>query len=186
MMSRHTSSRALRVRTRRGFSQIEIAASTAMLGILMTATLTSIAASRTRAGSEMARLQAQSLASELLAEILSQPACDPENGPTTTLGLESGESDGSNRSKWDDVDDFHNLSESPPRNRLGININGYTDWSRTTTVERLQSNDWTATNSTYDRVYRVTVNVSRNGSVIANAIGYKNGDPTTSSPFQGP
>jgi MSHA pilin protein MshD len=174
------------LRRPQGFSQIEVVASTAMLGILMTATMTSIAASRTRAATEMSRLQTQSLANELLAEIISLPACDPENGPPTTLGLESGESDGNNRSKWDDVDDYHNLSESPPRNRLGININGYTGWSRSTTVERLRSNNWTTTNSTYDRVYRVTVNVSRNGSSIATAIGYKNGDQTTSSPFQGP
>ena len=185
-MSSCVMNRVLGSRTPRGFSQVEIVASTAMLGILMTATMTSIAASRTRAGSEMSRLQAQSLANDLLTEILSLPACDPENGVPTTLGLEASESDGTNRSQWDDVDDYHNLSESPPQNRLGNAINGYTDWSRTTTVEQLRSNDWTTTNSTYDRAYRVTVKVSRNGSVIATAIGYKNGDPTTSSPFQGP
>lgn len=171
---------------RQAFSQIEVVASTAMLGILMTATMTSIAASRMRVTSEMARWQGQSLANEMLAEILSLPACDPENGPPTSLGLESGESDGTNRSKWDDVDDYHNLSESPPRNRSGVAITGYAGWVRTTTVERMQSGNWTRTNSTYDRVYRVTVNVTRNSTPIATAIGFKNGDQLTSSPFQGP
>jgi len=169
-----------------GFTQIEIVASTALLGVLFTAALTSVAASRTRATSEMARLQAQSLANELLAEILSLPARDPENGTSSTLGLESGESNGVQRSKWDDVDDYHNLSESPPRNREGINVTGYTGWSRSTIVERIRSNNWTLVHSTYDQAYRVTVRVSRNSNLLATAIGYKNGDQRTSSPLQGP
>jgi len=170
----------------RGFSQIEVVASTAMLGIVMTATMTSIAASRTRAASEMIRLQGTSLANELLTEILALPAADPENGASTTLGRETGESNGSNRSNWDDVDDYHQLSESPPCNRSGVIINGYSSWSRRTTVERLRSNNWTTTNTTYDRVYRVTVVVSRSGKTIATSVAYKNGDSLTSSPFQGP
>lgn len=175
-----------RFRSARGFTQIEIVASTALLGVLFTAALTSVAASRTRATSEMARLQGQSLANDLLAEILSLPACDPENGASSTLGLESGESDGVQRSKWDDVDDYHNLSESPPRNREGINITGYTSWSRSTLVERIRSSNWTLINSTYDQAYRVTVRVYRNNNLLATAIGYKNGDQRTSSPLQGP
>lgn len=173
-------------RTRKGFSHIEIAASTAMLGILVTATMTSIAASRARVASEMSRFQGRSLANELLTEILSLPACDPENGPPATLGLESGEADGTNRSKWDDVDDYLDLTESPPRNRLGVEITGYSGWLRSTTVDRLRSENWTQTDSSYDQVYRVTVTVTRNNVLIATSVGYKNGDQLTSSPFQGP
>lgn len=186
MMLRDQTARWHRKHLPRGFSQIEVVASTAMLGIVMTATMSSIAASRTRAASEMIRLQGTSLANELLTEILALPAADPENGASKTLGLETGESSGTSRSGWDDVDDYHQLSESPPCTRSGININGYADWSRSTTVERLRSDDWTMTKTTYDRVYRVTVVVSRSGRTIATSIGYKNGDSVTSSPFQGP
>jgi hypothetical protein len=175
-----------RSRCSRGFSQMEVVASTAMLGIVMTATMTSIAASRSRTSSEMARLQGESLANELMTEILALPAVDPENGPSTTLGRETGESNGFDRSKWDDVDDYHSLSESPPRNRTGMNLAGFASWTRQTTVERLRSSNWTQTNSSYDNVYRITVNVSRNGRLINAAVGYKNGDQWTSSPFQGP
>ncbi len=186
MMLREQADRWYRKHMPRGFSQIEVVASTAMLGIVMTATMTSIAASRTRASSEMIRLQGTSLANELLTEILALPAVDPENGASTTFGLETGESSGTSRSGWDDVDDYHRLLESPPRNRSGFNISGYTNWSRSTLVERIRSNNWTTTSTTYDRVYRVTVVVSRSGRTIATSVGYKNGDPLTSSPFQGP
>lgn len=175
-----------RLRAVRGFSQIEIVASTAMLGLVMTATLSSIAASRTRTTSEMIRLQGQSLANELMVEILAFPACDPDDGPPTDLGLESGESDGANRSKWDDVDDYYNLSESPPKNRMGIDIKGFANWSRQTSIQRLESGDWTLESGEYQQAYRVSVTVSRDGQAVATAVGYKNGDLRTSSPFQGP
>jgi MSHA pilin protein MshD len=186
MMRLRNTRRSRRSRYSRGFSQIEVVASTAMLGIVMTATMTAIAASRTRAFSEMVRLQGEALANELITEILALPATDPENGPSTTLGLETGESNGLARTTWDDVDDYHNLSESPPRNRAGTNLAGFASWSRQTTVERLRSSNWTRTNSTYDNVYRVRVSVSRSGRLIATAVGYKNGDSLTSSPLQGP
>lgn len=175
-----------RIRAVGGFSQMEIVASTALVGIVMVATMSSIAASRKRAAFELIRLQGQSLANELLTEILALPACDPEDGASTTLGLESGESGGAGRTRWDDVDDYHRLTESPPQTREGTDILGFSNWSRETIVERLKSDDWTKINSEYDKVYRVTVSTLRNGERVAIAIGLRNGDQRTNSPLRGP
>jgi len=102
-----------RSRSTRGFSQIEVAASTALMSVLMIATMASIAASRKRTTDEMNRLQGQLLATELLSEILSLPACDPQSVPPATPGRESGETNGNIRTNWDDVDDYHNLTHKP-------------------------------------------------------------------------
>jgi len=185
-MRRNHSCRWRRFRAVGGFCQMEIVASTALVGIVMVATMSSIAASRKRAAFELIRLQGQSLANELLTEILALPACDPEDGASTTLGLESGESGGAGRTKWDDIDDYDGLSESPPQTREGSDIPAFGNWSRKTIVERLKSDDWTNINSDYDNVYRVTVSTLRNGVSIAVTIGYRNGDQQTNSPLRGP
>lgn len=176
----------LRIRPARGFSQIEVAASTALLSVLMVATMASIAASRNRATAEMNRLQGQLLATELLTEILSLPACDPQSGPPATLGRESGETNGDIRTNWDDVDDYHNLSESPPKDRSGTDISGFSSWTRTTVIERLKSNDWTQTNLTYASAYRINVSLSCNSQLITTVTAYKNGDTPSNGPLQGP
>ncbi|MBM3965704.1 MAG: hypothetical protein FJ308_11665 [Planctomycetes bacterium] len=170
----------------RGFSQIEVAASTALMSVLMIATMASIAASRRRATAEMNRLQGQLLATELLTEIMSLPACDPQSGPPATLGRESGETNGSIRTNWDDVDDYHNVTESPPKSRSGTDIPGFPGWTRSTVIERLRSADWTQTNASYASVYRITVSLSRNNQTITTVTAFKNGDTRTVGPLQGP
>jgi len=170
----------------RGFSQIEVAASTALLSVLMIATLATIAASRRRANDEMNRLQGQLLATELLTEILSLPACDPQSGPPGTLGREPGENNGDIRTNWDDVDDYHNSTESPPKYRTGLDIPGFASWTRTTVIERLKSNDWTKTSPSYASIYKITVSLSRNGQLITTVTSFKNGDTPINGPLQGP
>lgn len=152
----------------------------------MIATMASIAASRRRATSEMNRLQGQLLATELLTEIQSLPACDPQSGPPATLGRETGETNGNIRTNWDDVDDYHNVTESPPKNRSGTDIPGFSSWTRTTVIERLTSNNWTQTNVTYAFAYKITVSLSRNGQLITTVTAFKNGDTPTNGPLQGP
>jgi len=175
-----------RSRSTRGFSQIEVAASTALMSVLMIATMASIAASRKRTTDEMNRLQGQLLATELLSEILSLPACDPQSVPPATPGRESGETNGNIRTNWDDVDDYHNLTESPPKSRSGTDIPGFSTWTRSTVIERLKSNDWTQTNATYAFSYRITVSLSRSGQSITTVTAFKNGDTPTHGPLQGP
>jgi len=177
----------LNYRRVQGFSQIEVAASTALMGVIMIATTTAIAASRRRATAEMNRLQGQLLATELLTEILSLPAYDPQAATAPlTLGRETGETNGNIRTNWDDVDDYHNVTESPPKSRSGTDIPGFTSWTRSTLIERMKSNDWTQTNANYASVYKITVTLSRNGNTVTVANAFKNGDTLTSGPLQGP
>ena len=64
-----------------------------------------------------------------MAEIMQQAYLDPTS---PTFGPESGES---TRLQFNDVDDYNGWKESPPQNRDGSNIPGYTGWKRKVKVQ---------------------------------------------------
>ncbi|MFK8112763.1 MAG: prepilin-type N-terminal cleavage/methylation domain-containing protein [Rubripirellula sp.] len=70
------------------------------------------------------------LAQRLMDEV---SAMEFEDTSEPIFGLETGES-GSNRSAFDDVDDYHGYTMSPPTYRDGTTINGFTTWSVSITV----------------------------------------------------
>ena len=59
--------------------------------------------------------RANHLASTLFEEIRSKRGDETAGAPSTTLGPEFGET----RASYDDVDDYHGLDESPPKDSLG-------------------------------------------------------------------
>ncbi|GAB5406387.1 MAG: prepilin-type N-terminal cleavage/methylation domain-containing protein [Aureliella sp.] len=108
---------------RRGISLVEVVVSTALVAIVLVTslhTLTSTSAVRTIASEHN---HAPDFASRLFAEIMSHRYSDPDGG--STIGAESGES----RASFDDVDDYHGLSESPPRDRTGAVIVEASGWT---------------------------------------------------------
>ncbi|MEE9522808.1 MAG: hypothetical protein V3W05_08370 [candidate division NC10 bacterium] len=62
--------------------------------------------------------RANHLASTLFEEIRSKRGDETAGAPSTTLGPEFGE----NRASYDDVDDYHGLDESPPKDSLGNDV----------------------------------------------------------------
>jgi hypothetical protein len=67
--------------------------------------------------------QGLTLAEQLLEEIRPCKYADPDT--------ESGEA----RATWDDISDFNNLTESPPKDRGGVPLAGYEGWTRNVRVE---------------------------------------------------
>ncbi|MFN9972042.1 MAG: hypothetical protein ACK58T_19360 [Phycisphaerae bacterium] len=96
-----------------------------------------VAAVRTSAGAATAqalssrRATGMMLAESLLAEIERKAYIDPAN--PTTLGRDAGESS-TDKTTFDDVDDYNGWSESPPRDSTGAPIPGMADWARTVAV----------------------------------------------------
>lgn len=72
------------------------------------------------------------LATDLMSEILRQPFEDASGN--TGIGPDSGES---SRSQFDDVDDYHGFTESPPTDGNGTTIDGSEGFTRLVTVEYL-------------------------------------------------
>ncbi len=102
---------------------------------MLVATLNAVGAVfRTRLAARQ-RQQGEVLARELMAEIFKVSYSDPQGG--TGFGPDAGET-GATRAAFDDVDDYHNYSESPPADKDGNLLPGYNGWSRQVTVQRVE------------------------------------------------
>ena len=165
--------------SRNGLSQAEVVISTVIVGVLMVSSLSTIAASRRSQVSESNEVRGLAIAEALLAEItqlpMREPSCDCGSG------IEAGES-GSNRLNFDDVDDYKNFIDSPPKSRNGTACSGYSDLSRNAAVDMVTTADWNVTTATYAGVYRITVRVLRGTLEVCRIVGYRtSGSPGSSS-----
>jgi len=119
---------------------------------------------------ESNEVRGMAIAEALMAEItqlpMRDPACDCGFGP------ESGET-GTSRTRFDDVDDYQDLADSPPKSRSGIALSGYSDLGRTVSIDRVTIGNWNTTTSTYEGVYRITIRVLSGSVEFARIVGYR-------------
>lgn len=129
----------------RGLTLLEVTVSTLIVGCLMVASLQSVGnMSRTTVTTNQVH-DGQSLAQDLLREILAQSYSDPADATATTWKAESGET---NRAAFDDIDDYDDWSESPVTDAAGNALAGYSGWSRTVIVRKLNTSDFSARSDT--------------------------------------
>ena len=159
----------MNMRRRRGFGQMEVVISTILVGVLMVSSFSAVAASRRSQTFESNKIRGVTIAEALLAEICQLPLQDTVNGG---FGIGSDEK-GANRSKFDDVDDYHNLIDSPPKSKNGAVCVGYNDLSRRVTVDMVTPSNWSVKTSTYAGVYRITVTVWRGSLEVCRIVGYR-------------
>lgn len=143
---------------RRGFSLIEVAISSLLVGTILAAAMSTTGAVLRFRSSTSDLARATLLATSLLAEIQQKPYFDPNQTPG--FGRESGEAA---RSQFDDVDDYDAWTESPPKNQAGVDLSGLTGWSRSVTVARAQRAAPMQTAASDEGLKRITIVVSKNG-----------------------
>lgn len=165
-------------RRHRGLSLAEVIVSTMLIGLLMAAALASVggAARSTTAAAEGS--DALCLARQLLEEITVQPYEDSNQTPG--FGLETGEVGAPGaRTMCDDLDDYNDWSDSPPKDRTGTAIPGYSGWSRTADVQKVKASDKTPiSDGSADeglRLVTVTVNAPTGRTITINAFRSKTG-----------
>lgn len=116
---------------RQGLSLVEVVVSTLLVGLLLTASLVSVGAAARNSWATTESLDVAYLAQQLLEEIVILPFSDPNQTPV--FGSEVGEGIG-NRQEKDDIDDFSQWTESPPRESDGNIMLNYAGWTRTVKV----------------------------------------------------
>ncbi len=159
-----------------GFTLVEAAISIVLVSVLLVAALNTVASAKLGKQKTVERGRAHLLAQELMSEIMHQNYADPEDVgkidlrdpslTTSAIGLDSGES-GSNRSGYDDVDDYNGWTADPPQNKDGSVITNLTGWKRIVAVERRMLADPTQLTATEEGLKHITVQVERNGALIA-------------------
>jgi MSHA pilin protein MshD len=149
---------------RRGFTLIEAATASVVVGLLAGATLTAVTSATRAAALTGDRARARQLAGDLMAEVCAQAYM--ESG-STTLGPDAGEVNGASRAAFDDVDDYNGLSESPPKDRTGKDLAGWSGWMRTTTVQWVSPVDCSTVKAAESSAKLITVKVSKGNRVLA-------------------
>lgn len=116
---------------RRGFSLLECSLATVLVGVLLVASIRCVSAAARQRAALLTQHQGMGLAQMLAGEI--QQACYLEPTEMPMFGREASETS-TNRSMFDDVDDYHSWSESPPKTKNGDSLTEYVGWIRSVAV----------------------------------------------------
>ena len=155
-----------------GFTLVEAAISTIIVGGVLVASLNVIGAAAMTRHRLAQRQRARLLASDLMSEILSLPYADPTLGAGVNLGPEPGEVSGT-RTLFDDVDDYHTWTSSPPTEKTGTEMASWGRWRRSVTVEWVDPANPTLVQGTESMAKRVTVKVHCGGMPVATLVAIK-------------
>ena len=159
-----------RPRTTRAFTLVEATVSIFILGVMVVAALSTVGATRLGEYKVAERCRALPLAQGLLAEVLQQPYEDP-NG-SAVFGVESDEGT-TDRTDFDDVDDYHNWSASPPQNQDGTDMSDLSGWERTVQVSWVNPADLLQTVGGDQGVKRITVAVEHDDVPVASVSAFR-------------
>ena len=151
-----------------GFTLVEAAISTIIVGGVLVASLNVIGAAAMTRHRLAQRQRARLLATDLMSELLSLPYADPTLGPGVNLGPEPGEVSGT-RTLFDDVDDYHGWSASPPQSKDGVPLTDFAGWNRSVTCRRVAMD--TLTEMVGDTgIIEITVSVRRKGTTLESIV----------------
>ena len=140
---------------------------TFIAGVMLVAALRTVGAS-VRGRIDMAnRERAVLLAQQLMAEILQADYAEPDE--SDVFGPEATETGGT-RAAFDDVDDYHGWTASPPEAKDGTPLADRDDWERSVTVEWVNANLLTQAIAIDAGVKRITVTVRRGGHDYASLV----------------
>jgi len=146
------------------FSLVEVVVSTLIVSMLFVASLSAVSASRAARQTLADQARGDQLAHDLLSEVLGHGYYEPDGADN--LGPLAGELTG-NRTLFDDADDYHGWTDSPPQNRDGTAIAGFDGWTREVAVAYVNPlNPAAAANST-QRAKLITVTVKRGDRVVS-------------------
>jgi hypothetical protein len=161
--------------SRRGINMVEVAVSSLIVGVMLVASLRVVGQSFLTQRLNADRATGQFLADALLNEALQLSYMDP--GLTSSpIGRGSGES-ATNRNNYDDVDDYHGYSESPPKSKTNTVLEGFNGWRRSVTVQWVDHTNLNLVRTSESGVKRVIVQALRNGELVATATGYRSNVP---------
>jgi len=157
-------------RLRSGLSQVEVSVSTIIVGVLMVTSFSTIAASRRSQIAESNKVRGLAIAEAMVSEISQLPMLDPSCN--CGFGPASGET-GASRVNFDDVDDYYNFTDTPPKSRTGTALDGYSGFTRTVAIDRVTPADWSVVATSYTGIYRITVIVRVGSGEVCRLVAYR-------------
>lgn len=148
----------------RAFSMVEVAISVVIVAGMTVAALNTVGASKSAQKTTSSRKIGSLLAHQLMTEILTKDYEDPDG--VVIFGSELPEVEGG-RLGFDDVDDYHMWSESPPENKDGSTIPDLDGFARQVSVAFVNSFNLSSTSITETGVKRIAVTITYNNAQVA-------------------
>lgn len=156
--------------TRCGLSITEVIASTMLVSLVLIGALNCVAGITRGRMSTADGVKAGHLAAQLTAEILNQSYSDPNE--TSVFGVE-GTENASSRATFDDVDDYHGWTASPPRDDKNAEMSGLQGWQREVTITWVTAAAPATTAGTDQGLKKITVTVRKDGTILAQQVSIR-------------
>ncbi len=154
------------IQLRRGITMAETIVSTLLVGMVLVGTI-QIVGPTVRSGTVMAdKVVASNLARELSDEIATKYFKSTIDDDLDFIGTESGGS----RKYYDDIDDYHGMSNTPPELSDESKLSNLVGWTRTVKVSHADLNSPGVDSGTYTGLKRVTVTVQKDGVKLAEVV----------------
>lgn len=154
---------------RRAIALVEAVISMILVAFVVVSTIQIVAPIVRSSHVHADKLVAANLASEIAEEIATKAFEDTTADGSDFLGPGVDERP-DNRLDFDDVDDFHSWSASPPKNSINNTYTALTGWTRSVKVAHVDPADPTTEAGTYTGVKRVTISVHKNGTLLAQLV----------------
>ncbi len=147
-----------------GYSYVEVVLSAVIISVLLVSALRlSTNLGRSQQAGTIKQLCGR-LVIDMLEEIKQQDYKDPAGAPDT-LARETGELT-DDRTNYNDVDDYHGWSASPPEDRLDNPLPHFSGVTRSVTIRFVSSADFAATSASDEGYKEVTVTVTKNSDGV--------------------
>lgn len=144
---------------RDGFTLIESTISIVILAVMVVMALNTLGSSARSKRIQASLSRGPALAGHLMTEVLQGHYEEPNENETVVFGPEASETGGT-RAAFDDVDDYHGWSASPPQDKGGTEISGLTGWRRSVTVVHVNPKNLKVTVGAEKGVKQITVTVT--------------------------
>jgi len=160
--------------SRSGITLIECAGASIILGLMITAGLRAAAGAGAAQAISARALTGSLLAEGLVNEVSALAYAEPSGG--TTFGLDAAEI-ATDKATFDDVDDFDNWTESPPKAPGGAAISGMSRWTRSVRVYRALASAPETNSVSESGLKRIEVTVSYAGRAVYKLNALRASDP---------
>ncbi len=150
---------------RRAFSLPEVIISTFIVGMLLVTAMKVVGTATSGQLDNAEQGRAALLAHALMAEILELSYREPDDPPV--FGPESGEGTGNTRNGYDDVDDYHGWTATPPTEKDGTPLPNLTAWQRSVSVIYVNPDAHGTVVGSDQGTKLLTVSVTRDGTAMS-------------------
>ena len=145
---------------------IEVAVSMVIVSVILLTAMNMVGAAGQSTRSMTDRGTGHLLAEQLMAEILAQAYEDPDE-PAGSFGRDGFEDATTDRSYFDDVDDYDRWSSMPPEYKDGTTEPGYPQWKRRVDVDWVHPADAGMIVESNTGIKRIVVTVKRDTVKVA-------------------